>query len=133
MKMENKKISSFEDLRVYKMAREFGRKVDKLIKRLPATEKFRLIPQMSRAKLSITNNLAEGYGRYHFQENIQFCRQSRGSIYELIDDFIECSECGYIDEKRCKEYKEQGYRLIKVLKSYIARTKQMKQEYAGTG
>ena len=112
------------------MAREFGRKVDILIKKLPSDEKFRLIPQMKRAKLSITNNLAEGYGRYHFQENIQFCRQSRGSIYELIDDFMECFECGYLGEKQCGEYKQQGYELIKVLNGYIAKTKQMKAEYS---
>lgn len=84
---------------------------------------------MKRAKLSVTNNIAEGYGRYHFQENMQFCRQSRGSIYELIDDFIECSECGYIDEAECAAVKNEAYELIKVLNSYIAKTREMKKTY----
>jgi len=103
--MRNKKIKTFEDLKVYQMAREFSLKVGKLIKKLPPEEKFNLVSQMKRAKLSITNNVAEGYGLYHFQENIQFCRQSRGAIYELIDDFNECLDCGYIDEQECNEYK----------------------------
>lgn len=64
--MENRKIRTFEDLRVYQMAREFSRKAAKLIKMLPPEEKFALASQMRRAKLSVTNNIAEGYGRYHF-------------------------------------------------------------------
>jgi len=53
--MENRKIRTFEDLRVYQMAREFSRKVAKLIKMLPPEEKFALASQMRRAKLSVTN------------------------------------------------------------------------------
>ncbi len=130
--MENKllkenKIRTFEDLKVYQLAREFGRKIEELIKKLPSEEKYRLVSQMRRAKLSITNNIAEGFGRYHFQENIQFCRQSRGSICELIDDFIECLECGYIKYTECSYYKNEAYNLIKVLNGYIFKTKELKK------
>jgi four helix bundle protein len=55
-------------------------------KKLPTEEKYNVISQMRRAALSVTNNIAEGHGRYHFQENIQFLRQSRGSLDELLDD-----------------------------------------------
>ncbi len=68
---------------------------------------------MRRAKLSMTNNIAEGFGRYHYQENIQFCRQSRGSISELIDDFNECYDEGYIDQTHREKLKSDAYRLIK--------------------
>ncbi|MEA3432570.1 MAG: four helix bundle protein, partial [candidate division WOR-3 bacterium] len=84
--------------------------------------------QMKRAKLSITNNIAEGYGRYHYQENIQFCRQSRGSICELIDDFNECYDEGYIDEEYLSSLKQDAYHLIKVLNGYIASIKRQKQK-----
>jgi len=83
---------------------------------------------MRRAKLSITNNIAEGYGRYHFQENIQFCRQARGSIYELIDDFIECYECKYINEEEVLRFKAEGYNVIKLLNAYISSTMKLKKE-----
>ena len=68
----------------------------------------------------------EGFGRFHFQENIQFCRQSRGSICELIDDFNECYANGYIDQIYQGELKDEAYHLIKVLNSYIASIKRLK-------
>ncbi len=61
----------------------------------------------------------EGFGRFHFQENIQFCRQSRGSICELIDDFNECHDNGYIDQSYTDELRSDAYHLIKVLNGYI--------------
>lgn len=61
--VDKKVIRSFEDLDVYKLARNFSNKVGQLIKRLPKDE-FNLKGQMRRAKLSVTNNIAEGFGRY---------------------------------------------------------------------
>jgi four helix bundle protein len=125
---KKKDIRSFEELEVYKLAREFSRKVGKLIQKLPPVEDYNLKGQMRRAKLSVTNNIAEGYGRYHFQENIQYCRQSRGSICELIDDFNECYDNGYIDQGYRDELKSDAYQLIKVLNGYIASIKRQKSK-----
>lgn len=80
--MEDRKIKSFEDLETWKFCRELRKELTLLAKRLSAEEKFRLTDQIIRAARSITDNLAEGYGRFHYQENIQFCRQSRGSLFE---------------------------------------------------
>ena len=121
-------IRSFEDLEVYKLAREFSRKVGKLIQKLPPVEDYNLKGQMRRAKLSVTNNIAEGYGRYHFQENMQYCRQSRGSICELIDDFNECYDNAYIDQGYRDELKSDAYQLMKVLNGYIASIKRQKSK-----
>jgi four helix bundle protein len=55
---DKKPIHSFEDLEVYRLAREFSRKVSKLIKALPKEEDYVLKPQMKRAKVSVTNNIA---------------------------------------------------------------------------
>ncbi len=124
--LNKKVIRSFEDLEVYKMAREFSHKVSQLIKKLPKEEEYNLKKQMRTAKLSVTNNIAEGFGRYHYQENIQFCRQSRGSICELIDDFNECYSDGYIDMEYRDELKNDAYHLIKVLNGYVASLKRQK-------
>jgi len=120
---EKKYARTFEELEVYKLAREFSRKVSKLIKSLPKEEDYVLKPQMKRAKVSVTNNIAEGFGRYHYQENIQFCRQSRASVCELIDDFNECFDENHVDEKYCSDLKRDGYTLIKVINVYIASIK----------
>ena len=121
-------IHSFEDLDVYKLAREFSRKVNLLIKKLPNEEEYNLKSQMRRAKLSLSNNIAEGFGRYHYQENIQFCRQSRGSICELIDDFNECYDNQYIDQTYKDQLRNDAYHLIKVLNGYIASIKRQKSK-----
>ena len=126
--MDKKAIHSFEELDVYKLAREFSRKVNLLIKKLPDEEEYNLKSQMRRAKLSVTNNIAEGFGRYHYQENIQFCRQSRGSICELIDDFNECYDNKYIDQTYREQLRDNAYLLIKVLNGYIASIKRQKSK-----
>jgi len=56
--METK--STFEDLEVWKMAKDFRKKISSLIKTLPPNEKYRLADQMIRASRSVTANIAEG-------------------------------------------------------------------------
>ena len=111
---------SFEELEVYKAAREFRKKIYKLIKGLPPEEKYNLDGQMRRASVSLTNNIAEGHGRYHFQENIQFCRISRGSLMELIDDLNTCIDEEYFPLDYLEELKSEGYTVNKMLNGYIA-------------
>jgi four helix bundle protein len=115
-----------EDFELYIKAREFRKKVYKVIKQMPAEEKYSLYTQMRKAVISITNNIAEGHGRWHYQENIQFCRISRGSTEEIIDDMNTC-----IDENYCKTIdipglKIEAYDLIKDINSYIAYLKSKK-------
>ena len=64
-------------------AREFRKRVYRLVKHLPPEEKYALANQVRRAAISVINNIAEGHGRWHYQENIQFCRVSRGSVDEV--------------------------------------------------
>ena len=120
---------SFEDLEVYKAAREFRKKVYKLIKGLPPEEKYNLGDQMRRASLSLTNNIGEGHGRYHFQENIQFCRISRGSLMELIDDLNTCIDEKYFPLDYLVELKNEGYRINKMMNGYIAYLKKRKDRH----
>src|SRR5467141_345137 len=77
---------TFEDLEVYKAAREFRKKMYGVARRLPDFEKFGLASQIRRAAVSLTNNMAEGHGRYHFLDELKFLLQARGSLEELIDD-----------------------------------------------
>ena len=111
---------SFEDLDVYKSAREFRTKIFVPIKKLPPDEKYNLMSQMRRAATSLTNNIAEGHGRYHYQENIQFLRQARGSLEELIDDIIICLDESYPPEAELKALKAEGYDLLRRLNGYRA-------------
>jgi len=68
--MENT-IHSFQDLECWKNCKELRVEVSRIIKTFPDFEKFKFVSQMRRASRSTTNNIAEGYGRFHHQENIQ--------------------------------------------------------------
>jgi len=121
-------FKSFEELEVYKAAREYRKKIYRLIKELPDEEKYNLAGQMRRAALSLTNNIAEGHGRYFFQENIQFCRVSRGSLMEIIDDLNVCIDEHYFSRDYLEELKVEGFQINKMLNGYIAYLKRRKNE-----
>jgi len=118
---------SFEDLEVYKAARDFRKKIYQLIKRLPAEEKHDLVGQMRRAATSLTNNIAEGHGRFHYQENIQFLRQARGSLEELLDDLNIYLDETYIPETEIDILKKEGFELLHQINGYVAYLRKRKQ------
>ena len=97
------KIRDFTDLDAWKLARELRQRVYELSERFPAEERHILIAQLRRAVISITANLAEGYGRYSYQENSQFCRQSRASAYEVRDHLTTAVDQGYISKAAWQE------------------------------
>ena len=110
---------SFEELDCWKAGREVRFFFNEIIKQLPKEERFSLTSQIRRASRSVTNNIAEGFGRFHYQENIQFCRISRGSLHELVDHLIICKEENYVDEKDYKIGRELLNKAIAILNGYI--------------
>jgi len=74
---------------------------------LPKHERFELYNQILRASRSSTANIAEGWGRYHFKENIKFLLNARGSVSEILDHIIEARTWDYISEEQ-----EQNIRLL---------------------
>ena len=116
-----------DDFELYKIARGFRKRAYQLLKQLPPEERYALGVQMRRAALSITNNIAEGHGRWHYQENIHFCRISRGSVDELIDDINTCEDEGYGDQALVGELKIEAYDLIRRINGYIAYLRKTKQ------
>jgi four helix bundle protein len=116
-----------DDFELYKIARGFRKRVYVLIRQLPPEEKYALAGQMRRAAISASNNIAEGHGRWHYQENIQHCRISRGSIDEVIDDLNTCHDEGYGDQTLVTQLKVEAYELIRRLNGYIAYLRKNKQ------
>ncbi len=90
-----------------------------IVKNFPQDEKYKLADQIVRASRSVTANIAEGFGRYHYQEYVQFCRQSRGSLFELIDHFIVARDEGYISEDQLNQVRNQITNALAVLNGFI--------------
>jgi four helix bundle protein len=116
-----------DDFELYRIGREFRKKAYRLVRFLPAEEKYALANQMRRAALSVTNNIAEVHGRCHYQENIRYCRIARGSVDELIDDFNTCVDENYGDQALVEELRNDGYDLIRRINGYIAYLRKSKQ------
>ena len=120
-------MGNFYDLEVWKNCRKYPNEIGKILKSFPAEEKFQLVDQLKRSSRSITANIAEGFGRFHYQENIQFCRQARGSLSETLDHLI----CAYDEELISKEIlnnlKEQYELCFKILNGYISFLQKQKE------
>lgn len=125
--MANDDRFRLDDFELYQAAREFRKSVYNLLKQLPHEEKYALEPQLRRAAVSVTNNIAEGHGRWHWQENIRFCRIARGSLDEVIDDLNVCLDQRYGDSQNVAELKEAAYRLIARVNGYIKYLERCKQ------
>ncbi len=119
---------SFEELEVWKASREFKRKCKKIAESFPKQEEYRLKDQIFRCTRSITANIAEGFGRFHHQENIQFCRQARGSLTETLDHFIEALDSGFITEEKLVEIRGDYKNCLLLLNGYRAYLKRAKNE-----
>jgi four helix bundle protein len=115
-----------EDLIVWIKCRELKNKLTKIAREFPSEEKYRLTDQLIRASRSVTNNIAEGYGRFHFQENIQFLRQSRGSLYECKDHLYFALDDGYISMGKFNFLNEECSICLKLLNGYIKYLKDRK-------
>jgi four helix bundle protein len=118
-KQEKESFKSFEELECWKACTEVRRFISKLVKKYPPEEKFRLTDDMLRAARSSTHNIAEGFGRFHFQENIQFCRHSRGSLHELIDQLITSKDDGFIQDDEYSKGRGLISKALALLNGYI--------------
>jgi four helix bundle protein len=118
---EYKTYKDFTTLECWKLSREVKLYFYKeIIPHLPKEEVFNLGNQIRNAAVSITANIAEGYGRFHFKESIQFYRISRGSLFELKDHLITCYDLKFITDSTFEQGKTLIESTIKKLNGYIS-------------
>ena len=109
---------TFEDLEVYKKARLFRKAMYGVTRRLPEFEKYELASQIRRAAVSLTNNIAEGHGRFHYLEQLKFLFQARGSLQELIDNLNVCEDECYLPGPEVGALKEQAKEVQRLIGGY---------------
>ena len=131
--MAPKHVRDFKDLEVWKTARQLRRELYDMAKGLPDIEKFSLASQIRRAAVSVTANIAEGYGRFGYQENAQMCRQARGSLYELRDHLTTCVDEGYLDPAKGERLDALIQSVTRLLNGYLRSTLALKRQQMEDG
>ncbi len=115
-----KKIESFEDLDVYRLAENLGDRVWDIVSSWPSFAQNSLGYQLVKSADSIGANIAEGFGRFHFAENRQFVRISRGSLYETRHWLRRAFKRELLKEEEVKELRKLLEELAPRLNAYIS-------------
>ncbi len=123
----DQKTRGLESLVVWQKALDFAVDVcQDVISLFPNDEKWALASQLRRSVQSIPANIAEGYGRYIFQETIHFCYIARGSMAETKTHLVLAHRLCYIDDQTHEKYQVRLSELGKMLNGYIAHLRNQK-------
>lgn len=99
-------IKSFEDLEIWKLAVRLSEDIYELTDSFPKGERFGLIDQLRRAIVSISANIAEGFGRYHYKDTVKFLYNARGSLFETRSHLLVADRLGFIASGNKESYEQ---------------------------
>lgn len=124
--MSDKK--GLETLKVWRKSMDFVKHVyENALPLLPKEEKWGIADQLRRASVSIPVNIAEGYGRYYYQEGVRFCLIARGSLEESLTLLTLASELSFLPQQELDELRAEAVELRKMISGYIAYLKRVKR------
>ena len=122
----------FEDLECYQLALEVMARIHVFSKTLPADEKYDLYPQIRRSCKSVTGNIAEAYGRYHYLDSLHYYSIARGELNETLAHLINARVLEYINQTDFDSlYKliRQTEQALNGFMAYVRRQRSGTQEY----
>lgn len=108
-----------EKLVVYQQAMELGEGVWAVVVKWDYFAKDTVGKQLVKAADSVAANISEGYGRYHFKENRQFCYYSRGSLYETRTWLKKAHKRELLSTDQYKHLFKMTFSIAKLLNGYI--------------
>ena len=112
---------TFEELQAWKAARELRMFVFRqVVPTLIAKKEFNLADQIKRSSRSVTANIAEGHGRFHYRDNYKFCSNARGSLTETLDHLIVCSDDELIAPATLTQARSLFETSLKILNGYMS-------------
>lgn len=119
LKQKNMPYQGFEQLEVWKKARELKKEIAGLVKQFPPEEKFRLTDQIIRSSRSISSQIAEGHGRRTYTDRLRFCIIARGSLSETLNHLIDAYDSKYISSEVLYYFRNKIEELERILNGYI--------------
>lgn len=118
-------IKHFKDLRIWQTAHRLVLLVYQVTSRFPEMERFGLVTQMNRSALSITSNIAEGFGRESFKEKVRFYVTAKGSLHELENQLILAHDLNYFSDEVDAHMTHIVTDTHKLLNAFIKKTKDL--------
>ena len=112
-------INNYNSLEVWNVAHQCVVDIYKITRDFPSYEKFGLTSQIRRAACSIPANIAEGNGRQHLRDYINFLYISNSSLNEVDYFLILAKELEYLSEEKCNELRETLKRIGMMLMALI--------------
>jgi four helix bundle protein len=113
------KIEKFEDLEIWKDAREICRIVNLLVQQPLFSKDYKLRDQIRNSSGSIMDNIAEGFGRGGNREFIQFLSIAKGSNDETRSQSYRAFDLNYITEDQLNEMIEKTDKLSRKMSNLI--------------
>lgn len=110
----------FEELELWKIVRRFKNNIQELTKQFPNEERFRLTDQIIRSSRSINALIVEGHGRFTYPDQIHFCIQARGSLFETINHLTDALDENYLDTEQFNLLKNEAKSIEKILNGYLS-------------
>ncbi|MFI5154011.1 MAG: four helix bundle protein [Chitinophagales bacterium] len=107
------------DLEVYKISMEIGENIWNIVDRWNTYQKDTLGKQLTRAADSIALNISEGYGRFHYKDNKNFCYYSRGSAFETQSALTKAKQRNLMTKDEFELLKSKLDLYFKMINSYI--------------
>jgi len=112
-------VKKLEDLRVYVIAGDIADRIWLICDKWPIFAKRTVGEQFVKAADSIGANIAEGYGRYHYKENITFLYYARGSLEETKFWLCQASKRDLITNEEFTKLNKKLEELAPQLNAYI--------------
>lgn len=109
----------FTEMPVWQLANEVVSDVYKLTEFLPKREDYALCSQLRGAAISIAGNIAEGFGRGHKKDKINFYLFSRGSSFEVQSHMLSGKTFGYFTDLQITPISEKCLKVIESLNKII--------------
>ena len=116
-------INDFTDLDVWRLGHKLVLSIYGMIKCFPKFEQYGLSDKMRRAAVSVTINIAEGFGRQNAKEKIQFYYIAQGSLTELKNQMFVAKDVGYIDIVVFNQIQDQIGDVYRLLRGFIKSTR----------
>lgn len=112
-------IKNFTDLNTWEYAHKLVLEIYKITESFPKKEKFILVNQILRAAISITSNIAEGFGRQGLKEKIQFYYLAQSSLTEVQNQLLISKDLEYLNKIKFNRLWEHSILVHKLLTGLI--------------